>query len=488
MKETETQRKVLDYLYISLLALAVSFNSSTTIFWKREPDIDSSVFLYIAQRMFHGEMPYRDSFDHKGPLIYLFNFAAEMISPDYGPWILDFFCMLVFLIFCYLTFRLILKNRLSSLILVTAAATFIPAYYYTGNKVETVAMPFIALAVYVFCKYFINNSIKNYELILFGMSFASVMMLRANMAAPWCVMCIAVVIHEIMQKKAAAILRYFLLFIAGASIVIIPVFIWLIAGRAFNDFIEQYIVFNMKYSKVVGNEFQEYPVHEVFISFLLKPQIISALIFSVYLIVRKKNLFAYSLTLMIILSTLASSISGRNYAHYIAALIPLSIPAIASGIEELNGQLKTKNWKQFIVPVVVFILSGVVPLSLYINKNGFDTTSGMDIDMIRTLEYIEQYTDEDDPIAIYGNRDSILYLSKRKSVSKYSYQSPIASFDPSILDSYFNDIETEKPKLVIISGTRWGLEMTDIAEHVKKFEYEKLPSPGGTIVVIRILS
>ena len=266
MKETETQRKVLDYLYISLLALAVSFNSSTTIFWKREPDIDSSVFLYIAQRMFHGEMPYRDSFDHKGPLIYLFNFAAEMISPDYGPWILDFFCMLVFLIFCYLTFRLILKNRLSSLILVTAAATFIPAYYYTGNKVETVAMPFIALAVYVFCKYFINNSIKNYELILFGMSFASVMMLRANMAAPWCVMCIAVVIHEIMQKKAAAILRYFLLFIAGASIVIIPVFIWLIAGRAFNDFIEQYIVFNMKYSKVVGNEFQEYPVHEVFIS------------------------------------------------------------------------------------------------------------------------------------------------------------------------------------------------------------------------------
>ena len=137
---------------------------------------------------------------------------------------------------------------------------------------------------------------------------------------------------------------------------------------------------------------------------------------------------------------------------------------------------------------MVFILSGVVPLSLYINKNGFDTTSGMDIDMIRTLEYIEQYTDEDDPIAIYGNRDSILYLSKRKSVSKYSYQSPIASFDQSILDSYFNDIETEKPKLVIISGTRWGLEMTDIAEHVKKFEYEKLPSPGGTIVVIRILS
>ena len=112
----------------------------------------------------------------------------------------------------------------------------------------------------------------------------------------------------------------------------------------------------------------------------------------------------------------------------------------------------------------------------------------MDIDMIQTLEYIEQYTDENDAIAIYGNRDSLLYLSNRKSVSKYSYQSPIASFDRSILDTYFNDIETEKPKLVIVSGTAWGLEMTDLAEHVKKFEYEKLPSKAGTIVVIRLLS
>ena len=488
MKEPEGKNKVLDYLYICVLAFLVSMNSSTTCFWIREPGIDQSVFLYVAQRMFHGEMPYRDSFDHKGPLVYVFDYLAELISPTYGPWILDLVCMLAVLIIFYLTAKLILDNRAAALILLTASATFIPGFYHGGNTVEIMAMPFIALALYIFCRYFINNSIKNYGLLLFGISFAAVMLLRVNMAAPWLIMCVAVIIREFRQKKAKEILRYFLLFIAGAAVVILPVIIWLIAGRAFNDFIDQYFIFNIKYSKIVGNEFQDYPVYEVFLSFLLKPQIISALLFSVYLSLRKKDLFAVSLTLIIVLSTLASSISGRKYEHYVIALLPHCIPAISLGIKELNGNLKTQNWKQFIAPALVFVLFGVIPLSVFISKEGLDTKSGMDVDMIQTLEYIEQYTDEGDAIAIYGNRDSILYLSNRRSISKYSYQSPIASFDRSILDSYFNDIETQKPKLVIVSGTRWGLEMKDLAEHVKKFEYEKLPSPGGTIVVIRILS
>ena len=479
---------ILDYLYICILAFAVSLNSNTTLFWIREPKIDSSVFLYIAQRMFYGEMPYRDSFDHKGPLVYIFDYLAELISQTYGPWILDIVCVAASLIIFYLTAKLILNNRPSALILVTASAAFIPEFYHGGNTVEIMAMPFIALALYIFCKYFINNSIKNHELILFGLSFAAVLMLRVNMAAPWCIICIAVIIKEIRQKKAVEIKRYFLFFIAGAAVVIIPLLIWLFAGHAFNDFIEQYIVFNIKYSKVVGNEFQDYPVYEVFFSFLIKPQIISALIFSIFLCLRKKNLFAVSTTLILVLSTLASSISGRKYEHYVIALIPLCIPAIALGIKELNADLKKHNWKQFIAPLVVFVLFGIIPLSVYFSRNEFDTKSGMDIDMIRTLEYIEQYTDENDEIAIYGNRDSILYLSNRKSVSKYSYQSPIANFDKSILDRYFSDIETQKPKLVIVSGTAWGLEMSDLAEHVKKFEYEKLPSEGGTIVVIRLLS
>ena len=488
MGNPKEKGSAIDYVYLCAIAFVVSLNSSTTIFWIREPDFDSSVFLYIAQRMFYGEMPYRDSFDHKGPLLYIFDYLAEMISPVYGPWLLDLTCMLVCLILFYLTARLILNNRLFSLILTTTAAAFIPAFYHGGNTVEIVAMPFISLAVYIYCKYCFTDSIKNYELILFGVSFAAVMLLRANMAAPWCIMCLAVIIREIRQKKAASVIRYFMLFAAGAAIVIVPVFVWLIKGHAFNDFVSQYILFNMKYSKIVGNENQEHPVYKVFFSFIIQPLIIASVLSSIYLCIRKKDIFSFSMLISVLFSTFLSSISGRIYEHYVMALIPLCIPALAYGIKELNKHLKFNKQKLLIVTLSMFILFGIIPLVIYVSKNGIDTQSGMDIDMYQTLEYIEEYTDKDDSIAIYGNRDSLLYLSNRKSVSKYSYQSPIAKYDRSILDSFLNDIDTKKPKLVIISGTVWGLEISDLTEHIKQFEYEKLPSPGGTIVVIRILS
>ena len=37
-------------------------------------DTDSGVFRYIAYAMQRGALPYVDSFDHKGPLIYLLNY------------------------------------------------------------------------------------------------------------------------------------------------------------------------------------------------------------------------------------------------------------------------------------------------------------------------------------------------------------------------------------------------------------------------------
>ena len=35
------------------------------------PRRDSSVFIYVAQGLLDGEIPYLDRWDHKGPLIYL---------------------------------------------------------------------------------------------------------------------------------------------------------------------------------------------------------------------------------------------------------------------------------------------------------------------------------------------------------------------------------------------------------------------------------
>ena len=54
---------------------------------------DSSVFKTVALMMEHGYMPYKDSFDHKGPLLFIINFWGDRISGYRGVWVFEFLFM-----------------------------------------------------------------------------------------------------------------------------------------------------------------------------------------------------------------------------------------------------------------------------------------------------------------------------------------------------------------------------------------------------------
>ena len=63
----------------------------------RPPTEDSSVFLYIGKRMLEGKLPYRDLFDHKGPILYLIEVLGLCLSPQStdGVWVLEVLNLLV---------------------------------------------------------------------------------------------------------------------------------------------------------------------------------------------------------------------------------------------------------------------------------------------------------------------------------------------------------------------------------------------------------
>ena len=62
---------------------------------------DSSVFMTVAMMMDKGYVPYRDTFDHKGPLLYVINYLGRQIAVYRGVWIFEFLSMLVAFFFFY---------------------------------------------------------------------------------------------------------------------------------------------------------------------------------------------------------------------------------------------------------------------------------------------------------------------------------------------------------------------------------------------------
>ena len=71
---------------------------------------------------------------------------------------------------------------------------------------------------------------------------------------------------------------------------------------------------------------------------------------------------------------------------------------------------------------------------------------------------MKENTVEGDKISVCGTHDSIYLLSGRQSVSKYSYQYPIAQIDPQIRDAFLSDIQRLEAQLIVVDPGHFPLE------------------------------
>ena len=90
-------------------------------------------------------------------------------------------------------------------------------------------------------------------------------------------------------------------------------------------------------------------------------------------------------------------------------------------------------------------------------------------EVIRIVEVIRSVTDTKDKISVCGSNDNIYLLSDRYSVSKYSYQLPIAKINRTIKDEYLKDIALLHPKVIVL---RKEIFMYDDVINAMNGEYE----------------
>ena len=70
-----------------------------------KPGGDSAIFIYVAQGILEGDIPYLDRWDHKGPLLYLLNLFGLLIHDTWGLWLVQGLFLLGASIFAFLALR-----------------------------------------------------------------------------------------------------------------------------------------------------------------------------------------------------------------------------------------------------------------------------------------------------------------------------------------------------------------------------------------------
>lgn len=446
--------KVFILFMLVMMAFIVVMQSSNTIWHMGDSYTDSSVFKYVACEMTHGRMPYRDTFDHKGPLVYWINILGMALDYWRGIYVVEWVVLIITFFFMYKCARIYCKPLLAILsVFITVGCLF--KYYEWGNLVEEYALPFIAIATYIFLDFFQNNKRTYFRIGICGLCFGAICLLRPNMAALWPVMCIGALIKLILNKQIKKeLLPCMASFLAGITIILLPTLLWLVGNNAYSDFIHAYWEYNGLYSIVLS---EAHSRKDAFLFYLKDPMMLISLSIIAFLCAWKKREIDYCYLIYLFLSVGLISMSGKISMHYGMILVPLMIYPVAGLLGEIQN---SRNREKSVRKILELACSCIVFVSLVRTAwlNALQNTASQYQDIgkdfisreVRQIsDIIQENSSESDEITVCGNWDEVYLLSGRLSASKYSYQT-VCSIDIDMENEYFSDLEQNKPKLIVL--------------------------------------
>lgn len=434
------------HIYIFFCSLLMSLFATSNPFSSISIG-DSAVYVYVAKVLIDGGMPYRDAFDHKGPLIYLIDAAGLLIDEKSGIWLIELLSLYITFLFAFKIIRLLKCDFFLSCLVVTLGIFIQLNYFQGGNLTEEYACAFITVSLYYFLVFFNTGTIRIRHIIICGISFSAVCMLRPNMIAVWVVMFSGVIFNCLSNRREEIIYQWVKWFITGILVIALPILVWIIANNAFDAFIEDYIIFNIMYSSDSKTAFNIIKTILFFI-FECEPALMVSILFLFYFYVKQRKLEDWLCLVALLLSIIMACISGRKLLHYGMIFYPLIIYAIARVFSKFinfcNGSLIGKCIKAGIIPVCIIFIVGFVflPWLSFLNKDVEEDK------LIATL--VQSVTSKDDKITVCGNNNTIYLLSNRKSSSRYSYQYPIADVNSGIWEEYLKDIKKLTTKVIVV--------------------------------------
>lgn len=369
MDKCKTQTTTFLLLLFASIVFVLMSSNSTSPLYEHVEIWDSGVYQTIAYSWLDGKIPYKDLFDHKAPLVYLIDAVGYLITGNrFGICIIQILNLFVSVIICWKLTRLRSDKLTSTSIIILFLAIF-NCTYNEGNNVEEYCLPFLFASyyyAYIWLKKYDETGeavIKSRIPFIFGITFGVCAMTRITNALGICIVALCVTYILIKQKKWHELWKCNFLFIAGASMIIIPFCVYFYAAGAWNDFIYCNIIYNINYALMpVENNFFKNTSSVIAYS----PGFILLLICLVAIIANKKNNLHFNIVFLLVsFVTDVFFLRGNGYRHYAMTIIPF-IPIAANLISD---NFNNKKYIKIIIILVTILVSALVLKLLFHNSH-----------------------------------------------------------------------------------------------------------------------
>lgn len=445
----QTWSRTADTVFILCIALAVASLFRLYPGNARPPIQDSSAFLYIGKRMSEGKLPYRDLFDHKGPLLYLIEYCGIRMMPGSftGVWLLEVLNLLFTAFFMLRLANIAAEYKADAWLSVMAVLGVCGwMVWQGGNFTEEFALPWITSAAWICGRFFESGIYRKRDIVLLGAGFAAVLLLRANMIAAWAALMPIVFILLLRDRRFADIGKCTFLFFGGALLVLCPMLAWAWKAGFLKEFLEDYILFNLRYTDAAGGTAQRLLLSASFAAVLWPAA--AALVFSLILRPRKTILW-YNFVFFAV-SAFTAAMSGRLYYHYAIVMLPAAVLPFATCFDA-TARLFQRNERNRVPAPAVMIAATLVMLS---GALGYRYLSHYEPGDDAVTAYLKKKTEIEDDVLVIGNSSWYYLLADRKTENRFFYQLPPMEISDELREAFFEELEEKPSDYVLLPGYR----------------------------------
>lgn len=414
------------------------------------PVVDVGRYLTVAQGWADGLLPYRDLFDHKGPLTYIFHLFALFGGGQASLWLL---CLLWVTLCEALTFKIarIYVAERSATVTACLMAVMLCAKSDNSDTVELIGLPFVGVALLALLRPLHEGRMPSARgVFATALAVFLAMLTKANEVISVVLPALVVICKVCRPFNTRLALRYLAAVALAGALTLGPVVAYFAWHGALAQFVDANWTFNVEYSNFPFPFFWRN-----FIKFgLLLP--LPFYVAGLWLLCdawgdpqRRRPVALVSVNALG--SAIGIMAMSWGNLHNLAPAFFALLLVLALAIERLrlrSGLLTAATALCVAAPAFA------QPLLPKVDEENRTVNAPL------IARYVSDNTRPDDKIVVYNSSLPILALAHRHSASRLFYQHPLFMVRQAFREEFADDVRRARPRLLIV-GPEAGNDLPD---------------------------